>query len=179
MIQTGLRRDSKFILAILISGLLTSLVFAQASKPAAPGGSPAPAKPATPVAARPSGPAAGTVESPATVVLKVGNQTYTKADVDFLMENVDPQSQHAIATQAGAKRQLGDRYATVVMLSQQRSLLREKLSDVLHRSFALGIRSFVLQASEAAILVSNGSKQYGYGPGNSQDMDAEQALSPT
>jgi len=68
---------------------------------------------------------------------------------------------------------------TVVMLSQQRSLLREKLSDVLHRSFALGIRSFVLQASEAAILVSNGSKQYGYGPGNSQDMDAEQALSPT
>ena len=71
------------------------------------------------------------------------------------------------------------RSATVVMLSQQRSLLREKLSDVLHRSFALGIRSFVLQASEAAILVSNGSKQYGYGPGNSQDMDAEQALSPT
>jgi hypothetical protein len=48
---------------------------------------------------------------------------------------------------------------TVVILSQQRSLLRDKLSDILHRSFAMGTGSFVLKASEAVTLVSHGAQQ--------------------
>jgi hypothetical protein len=55
---------------------------------------------------------------------------------------------------------------TVVILSQQRSLLRDKLSDILHRSFAMGTGSFVLKASEVATLVSHGAQQVGESGGN-------------
>jgi hypothetical protein len=48
---------------------------------------------------------------------------------------------------------------TVVILSRQRSLLRDKLSDILHRSFAMGTGSFVLKASEVVALVSHGGQQ--------------------
>jgi hypothetical protein len=48
---------------------------------------------------------------------------------------------------------------TVVILSQQKSLLRDKLSDILHRSFAMGTGSFVLKASEAVTLISHGAEQ--------------------
>jgi hypothetical protein len=55
---------------------------------------------------------------------------------------------------------------TVVLLSQQKSLLREKLSDVLHRSFAVGTGSFVLKASEVVTLISHGAQQPHDGPAN-------------
>jgi hypothetical protein len=54
------------------------------------------------------------------VVLKVGDQQFTKADIDFLIENLSPQQQQAIATQG--KKQLGDYYAVTVMLSKQAEL---------------------------------------------------------
>ena len=56
---------------------------------------------------------------------------------------------------------------TVVILSQQRSLLRDKLSDILHRSFAMGTGSFVLKGSEVVTLISHGAQQRDDGPGNS------------
>jgi hypothetical protein len=56
---------------------------------------------------------------------------------------------------------------TVVILSQQRSLLREKLSAVLHRSFATGTGSFVLKASEAVTLISHNATQPDDRPANS------------
>jgi hypothetical protein len=54
---------------------------------------------------------------------------------------------------------------TVVILSQQRSLLRDKLSNILHRSFAMGTGSFVLKASEVVTLISHGAQQPGEGEG--------------
>ena len=54
---------------------------------------------------------------------------------------------------------------TVVILSQQRSLLRDKLSGILHRSFAMGTGSFVLKASEVVTLISHGVQQQ---PGDGQ-----------
>jgi len=56
---------------------------------------------------------------------------------------------------------------TVIILSQQRSQLRDKLSDILHRSFAMGTGSFVLKASEAVALISHGAQQPGDGQRNS------------
>ena len=56
---------------------------------------------------------------------------------------------------------------TVVILSQRRSLLREKLSAVLHRSFATGTGSFVLKASEAVTLISRNATQPDDRPVNS------------
>jgi len=45
---------------------------------------------------------------------------------------------------------------TVVILSKQGLLLREKLSGILQRSFAIGTGSFVLKAPEAVTLMSHG-----------------------
>jgi hypothetical protein len=55
---------------------------------------------------------------------------------------------------------------TIVILSRQRSLLRDKLSNILHRSFAMGTGSFVLKASEAVTLISHGTQPPSDGPGN-------------
>jgi parvulin-like peptidyl-prolyl isomerase len=54
------------------------------------------------------------------VVLKVGDQQFTKADIDFLIGNLAPQAQRALETQG--KKPLGDQFALVVMLSQQAHL---------------------------------------------------------
>jgi hypothetical protein len=56
---------------------------------------------------------------------------------------------------------------TVVILSQQRSLLRDKLSAILHRSFAMGTGSFVLKASEVVTLISHEAQQATDRPGDS------------
>jgi hypothetical protein len=53
-------------------------------------------------------------------VLKVGDQKFTKADIDRLIQHLDPRSQQAIATQG--KKEIGDRYALVVALSDQAQL---------------------------------------------------------
>jgi hypothetical protein len=54
------------------------------------------------------------------VVLKVGDQQFTKADLDFLIENLPAQTQQAIATKG--KKPFGDQYALIVILSRQASL---------------------------------------------------------
>ncbi len=50
---------------------------------------------------------------------------------------------------------------TVVILSQQRSPLREQLTGVLGRSFAVGTGSFILKPAEALALVSHQTQQNG------------------
>jgi parvulin-like peptidyl-prolyl isomerase len=127
MDQTCLRRTSKLLIALLVSGLLTSTVFAQAPKPAAAGATPAQEKPADTKAATP--------DSPEKVVLKVGSQQFTKADIDFLVENLAPQAQQALATQG--RKPLGDQYATIVMLAQQARTLHLDQSPAFKRQLAL------------------------------------------
>jgi len=98
------------LVALLLSGLATGVVWGQAPTPPAsrptPAVSPAPA-----------------VQTPVPddkVVLKVGDQQFTKADIDRLIAHLDPRSQQAIATQG--KKEIGDRYALVVALSDQAHL---------------------------------------------------------
>jgi hypothetical protein len=55
------------------------------------------------------------------VVLKVGNQQFTKADIDKLIVNLDPRYQQSLATRG--KKDLGDQYALMVMFAQQARLL--------------------------------------------------------
>jgi hypothetical protein len=109
MDYTALRRPSRLLAALFISGLLAGIARAQA--PATPaGGGPA----ATTKAAAP---APQTLESPDKVVLKVGDEKYTKADLDFLIDNMNAQAQRALATQG--RKPLGDQFAVLVTLSQQ------------------------------------------------------------
>ncbi|MGO8786345.1 MAG: peptidylprolyl isomerase [Terriglobia bacterium] len=54
------------------------------------------------------------------MVLKVGDQQFTKADIDFLIGNLAPQAQRQLEAQG--RKPLGDQFALVIMLSQQAHL---------------------------------------------------------
>jgi len=112
------RRTSRLLGTLLLSGLVMGGAQAQAPKPSA--ATPTPAVSPTPAASKPAGPTVETPEPPDKVVLKVGDEHFTKADIDFLIANLPPQTQQAIAAQG--KKQLGDYYALTVMLSRQAQL---------------------------------------------------------
>ncbi len=103
------RHASRFIAALLLAGLMTGLAHAQAPTTKPAGTPPATSKPELPSFQVP--------ESPDAVVLKVSDQQFTKADIDFLFDNLNPQAQKTMATQG--RKPLGDQFALVVMLSQQ------------------------------------------------------------
>jgi hypothetical protein len=54
---------------------------------------------------------------PDKVVLKVGDKQFTRAEMDVLVGNLGPQAQRAMATQG--RKQLGEQFALIVMLSRQ------------------------------------------------------------
>src|SRR5208282_5026028 len=68
----------------------------------------------------PATPTVETPEPPGKVVLKVGDQQFTKADMDFLIGILPPQTQQNLAAQG--KKQLGDYYALTIMLALQAQL---------------------------------------------------------
>jgi parvulin-like peptidyl-prolyl isomerase len=96
-------------MTLLLAGLAVGTARAQAPAPAAGGTPPTPSKPAAP-AVQPS-------EPPEKVVLKVGDEQFTKADFDFLVENLNPQAQRMLATRG--RKELGDQFARIVMLAEQ------------------------------------------------------------
>ena len=101
------RQELLWVPAVLFSWLLAGTAHGQNPTSAAPSASPTANKPA----------AESKAESPDTVVLKVGDEKFTKADLDFLI-GVNPQTQQRAATVQG-KRQIGDEFAAVILLSQQ------------------------------------------------------------
>ena len=90
MDQTCSRLVSKLFVALLLSGSLTFVARAQAPTP--PAGKQAPTASPAPAAGKPAGPTAETPEPADKVVLKIGDQQYTKADMDLLIENLSPAS---------------------------------------------------------------------------------------
>lgn len=109
MDQIALRRTSRLLTAFLLLGLVAGIARAQAPV--------APAEGTPPAASKPAAPAVQPPEPPDKVVLKVGEEQFTKADLDFLVENLNPQAQRTLAAQG--RKQLGDQFALLVMLSQQ------------------------------------------------------------
>ena len=107
------RRAMKLGMGFLLSGLLGGMAGAQTPKP--------PETPPSPVA-RPaaSGPTGEAAKTGGKIILKVGDQQFTQADIDLLIASLPPQAQQAIATRG--KKEVGDWYARVVMLAQQARL---------------------------------------------------------
>ena len=105
----------KLLAALFMSGLSAGVAWGQT--PTTP--QPAPSPGASPTAA--SGKPASTLpeapEAPDKVVLKVGDQQFTKADLDAVIESLGPQAQRAIASQG--KKPFGDQYSMVIMLALQ------------------------------------------------------------
>lgn len=95
---------NRFALVLLLTGIL-SLTGAAQQPPAA---KPAPPKPTEPTAAR---------GNPERVVMKVGAQSYTEGDMEFLISSLSPQLQQAVAR--SGKKPLGEQFAMMAVLSQQ------------------------------------------------------------
>jgi peptidyl-prolyl cis-trans isomerase C len=91
---------------------------AQTAKPtAAPAAKKAAAASTAPARAAATAPSATSAEAGDKVVLKVGNQQITQADLDFLISKLNPQAQKALAEQG--RRPLGEQYATMLLLSER------------------------------------------------------------
>lgn len=98
----GVRKIGKFIGGAILIGLLAGVVYGQTpQKP--------PAKP-------PSAPLPASAANLDKVVMKVGGQNVTQADLDFVIATMNPQDKRALATQG--RKALGDNYATMLVLEQ-------------------------------------------------------------
>ncbi len=112
MDQTASRHTSKALIALLLSGWAVGMARAQA--PTSPAANPTPAATPAPTASTPATPPVP--ESPDKVVFKVGDQQFTKAQMDNLIAILDPRAQNSLAK---GKKPLGDWYSVVVILSQR------------------------------------------------------------
>jgi peptidyl-prolyl cis-trans isomerase C len=138
-----------------------------AKKPAAT--SAAPAQAAT------TAPAATSAESGDRVVLKVGNQQITQADLDFLISKLNSQAQKTLAEQG--RRPLGEQYTMMLLLSERaKSHHVEDTSD-----FRRQVELFKLQTlaqseyqaiADQAVLTPEEVKQY-YAAHNSEFEEAQ------
>lgn len=125
MDQICSRHTMKWLVALLLSGLITGVAWGQAPKPAA-------ASPTAAVAGQPASPTLVTPEPPDKIVLKVGDQQFTKADIDYLIEHLDPRTQAAIASKG--RKPLGEQYALIVSLSQRAKLHHlDETPDFIHK----------------------------------------------
>src|SRR5271169_3096366 len=90
---------------------------AQQTKPPAQAATPAPtARTAPPAVAAPDAQAKPAIASD-TVVLKVGDQQVTAAEMQFLLGGLPPQVQRMVSTQG--PRNIGEQYALMLALSQK------------------------------------------------------------
>jgi parvulin-like peptidyl-prolyl isomerase len=113
------RQTSLAIMSLLLLGTATYSQQAAPPKPAAPSptAKPAAATAAKTPAARPATPPLKTPPGPGEkVVLKVGNEEVTQADLDFVISRLSPENRQAIARQG--KRPIGEQYASLLVLSR-------------------------------------------------------------
>jgi parvulin-like peptidyl-prolyl isomerase len=103
-------RNHSIIKQVLLASFLTAALSLCGKAQQAPAAKPAAPAPEKPVATAPQ-------ESPEKVVLKVGTQSFTKADMEFLISTLSPQLQQVVAQRG--KKPLGDQYAMMAALSQQ------------------------------------------------------------
>lgn len=145
MDQACSSRITKLLFAALLSGWAIGVAGAQ--QPGAPAASPA--APAAQAPAAAEKPSLEIAEPADKVVLKIGNQQFTKADMDMLISSLPPQAQRSIATQG--KKSLGEQYATIVALSQQAQLHHLDQSPEFMRKLALEKQQMEAQAAYAEV----------------------------
>jgi peptidyl-prolyl cis-trans isomerase C len=98
----------RMFLGFIVGGVVAANCFAQQA-PKQP--APAPEKPAA-TAAAPT-----PEDTPDKVVMKVGAQSFTEQEMEYLIGSLSPQLQKAVAVQG--KKPLGEQYAMMAALSQQ------------------------------------------------------------
>jgi PPIC-type PPIASE domain len=127
-----------FVWAIAVAVLTTLPALAQ--QPAA--------KTATPPASATS--AAASADSASHVVLKVGNQSVTKGDIDYLLATLSPQARKSVAKQG--KRSVGDQYAVMMVLYQAGLTGHLDQSDEYRKEMAQHSRQLLAQLEYQRLL---------------------------
>ncbi|MBZ5564417.1 MAG: peptidylprolyl isomerase [Acidobacteriia bacterium] len=84
------------------------------------------------------------------VVLKVGSEQITQADLDFVISTLNPQAQQSLAQQG--RRTLGDQYAMMVLLSQVGLSHHLDAAPGFQRELALQKRQALAQAEYRELL---------------------------
>ena len=102
-------KRKQVLLAILLAGIPASAGYPQEA--------PHPKPPAPAATNKPATATKTPDEGPGKVVLKVGSQNFTQADMDFLVQSLSPQIQQAVAQQG--RKSLGEQYAVMALLSEQ------------------------------------------------------------
>jgi hypothetical protein len=130
-IQWG--RGRWFTRGLWIAGLLVGVGYGQT-----PGGQ-GPAGPA------PSAAPAAQSSSPDKIVLRVGDESVTQGEVDGFIQGLSPQVQKTLATQG--RRPLGDRYALIILLSQDAVSHHLDSTAAFQRALAMARREILAQAA--------------------------------
>ena len=141
MDHTRLRLTSKWLLALLLSIWVMGVARAQAP--------PTPAPTPTPTVSKPVSPTVEAAEPADKVVLKIGDQQFTKADMDGLVESLGPQQQRAVVAQG--KKPLGDWFVFLVLLSRQAELHRLDQAPAFQRRLAMVKQQMEAQAASDEI----------------------------
>ncbi|HUZ47585.1 MAG TPA: peptidyl-prolyl cis-trans isomerase [Terriglobia bacterium] len=128
-------RIAKTTLKAVFAGALSGLVcFGQSTpRPSTPKGS---------AAQKPT--ATASASSPQKVVLTVGNVKVTRAEMDFLIQNLNPQLREAVA--AHGRGALGQEYSLMILLSQKAVSDHLDASPDLRREIALQTHQTLAQA---------------------------------
>ncbi len=149
---------------------------AKAAKAAA---SPTAKKPAAtsaaPAKAAATAPAATSAGAGDKIVLKVGNQQITQADLDFLISKLNPQAQKSFAEQG--RRPLGEQYATMLLLSERAKSHHVEDTPEFRRQLELFKLQTLAQSeyqaiADQAVLTPEEVKQY-YAAHNSEFEEAQ------
>lgn len=122
------------MMVLLAGGVLVAQgIGQQAAKPPAPAPSPKTAAAQVPSA-----------EGPKKVVMKVGTQKITEADMEYLISSLPPQLRQAVAIQG--KKPLGEQYAVMEALSQQAEKDRLDASEAFREQMSLQRLQVLAQA---------------------------------
>ncbi len=162
MEQSHPRHLWRFFLALMVSALMGGAGSSQtpgANPTPAPAAQPGPAPSPSPTPGPTPGPAAnpGPVasalapakelppEPPEKVVLKIGNQEFTKAQMDAIIETLPPQTQQALTAQG--KKQFGDYYELSILLSRRAEALHLEQTPEFARRLAFQKQQLEAQAA--------------------------------
>jgi peptidyl-prolyl cis-trans isomerase C len=140
MNQGEFRQKCRVLGGLILVGMLAGAAYGQ--------GQSAPNPPTSAASAKT--PAELTPASPNKVVMKVGNEQVTQADLDYLIGTLNPQTRKSLEEQG--RRALGNQYAMLLLLSQQALSQHLDTSPTFQREMAMQRRQILAQTEYKELL---------------------------
>jgi len=103
MFSSSVRQIAKYLGGVILAGLLAGAIYGQT--------------PQNPPATPPSAPTPGSTSDLDKVIMKVGEEPVTQADMEFILGTLNAQAKRTLAAQG--RRPLGEQYAMTLLLEQR------------------------------------------------------------